>query len=266
MRIGQLAESAGTTTRTVRHYHRLGLLAEPQRLANGYREYTTSDLVRLMRIRWLAGSGVPLGSVAAVLAEQRSGADERDVVADLRALLEAVESEQAALARRHARLSAMLAEAQRGYPISALPGELAAAMNAAVDTAPSPAVGAALRLERDLLEAAVLTGAAPETFVTGFSTMLTDDRAREEYLGLLSAWAELEGREPDSVADRIDALVRRMLEFHERGGVEFDVPDQAAVEAGAFGVEDIVPDRAQRAVVLRVLEELSVRFGVRGSG
>ncbi|MGW5076600.1 MerR family DNA-binding transcriptional regulator [Rhodococcus sp. NPDC004095] len=31
MRIGQLADAAGTTPRTVRHYYRLGLLEEPQR-------------------------------------------------------------------------------------------------------------------------------------------------------------------------------------------------------------------------------------------
>lgn len=37
MRRGQLAEIARTTTRTVRHYHRFGLLNEPQRRSNGYR-------------------------------------------------------------------------------------------------------------------------------------------------------------------------------------------------------------------------------------
>lgn len=77
-RIGQPAEIVGTTTRTVRHYPRLGLLAEPRRLANGYREYAIGDVVRLMRIRWLVNSGVPLGSVAAILAEQNSGEDELD--------------------------------------------------------------------------------------------------------------------------------------------------------------------------------------------
>ncbi|WP_067862163.1 MerR family transcriptional regulator [Nocardia shimofusensis] len=260
MRIGQLAEAAGTTTRTVRHYHRLGLLAEPRRLANGYREYAMGDLVRLMRIRWLASSGVPLGSVAAVLAEERSSADQRDVLADLRALLAVVESEQALLARRHARLTAMLAEAEQGQPISALPRELATALNGAVDSASSPAVGAMLRLERDLLEAAVLSGAEPE-FVTGFAEMLADAESRAGYLALLSEWVELEGREPDSATTQIDALVRRMLESHRRGLVEFDMPEAAGVESGAFSLEEVVPDRAQREVVRRFLEQVSARSG-----
>lgn len=40
MRIGELAAAVGVTTRTVRHYHHLGLLPEPERLSNGYRNYT----------------------------------------------------------------------------------------------------------------------------------------------------------------------------------------------------------------------------------
>ncbi|MFD0852085.1 MerR family DNA-binding transcriptional regulator, partial [Actinomadura adrarensis] len=39
MRIGELAALVGVSTRTVRHYHHLGLLPEPERRANGYREY-----------------------------------------------------------------------------------------------------------------------------------------------------------------------------------------------------------------------------------
>lgn len=39
MRIGEFAELVGVTTRTVRHYHHIGLLPEPDRSANGYRIY-----------------------------------------------------------------------------------------------------------------------------------------------------------------------------------------------------------------------------------
>ncbi|WP_399921406.1 MerR family transcriptional regulator [Streptomyces kanamyceticus] len=44
---GQLAELAGTTTKTVRHYHETGLLDEPERAPNGYKRYGVSHLVRL---------------------------------------------------------------------------------------------------------------------------------------------------------------------------------------------------------------------------
>jgi len=65
--IGQLASYAGVTIRTVRHYHQVGLLAEPERDSSGYRSYGAGDVVRLIRIRTLAEAGVPLASVQEML-------------------------------------------------------------------------------------------------------------------------------------------------------------------------------------------------------
>lgn len=59
----QLAELAGTTLKTVRHYHRLGLLEEPARSANGYKRYGVTHLVRVMGIRRLTDLGVPLADI-----------------------------------------------------------------------------------------------------------------------------------------------------------------------------------------------------------
>jgi DNA-binding transcriptional MerR regulator len=49
MRIGELAGLVGISTRAIRHYHHVGLLAEPARTANGYREYSLRDAVELAR-------------------------------------------------------------------------------------------------------------------------------------------------------------------------------------------------------------------------
>ncbi|MEV6868753.1 MerR family transcriptional regulator [Streptosporangium subroseum] len=62
----ELAELAGTTVNTIRHYHRLGLLDEPERRYNGYKQYGVQDLVRLLRIRRLAELGVPLSQIGEV--------------------------------------------------------------------------------------------------------------------------------------------------------------------------------------------------------
>jgi len=62
----ELAELAGTTVNTIRHYHRLGLLDEPERRANGYKQYGARDLVRLLRIRRLVDLGVPLSQIDGV--------------------------------------------------------------------------------------------------------------------------------------------------------------------------------------------------------
>ncbi|MGA5771149.1 MerR family transcriptional regulator [Streptomyces pseudogriseolus] len=58
--IGQAAAFVGITVKTVRHYHRLGLLTEPERDHSGYRRYGSADLLRLVQVRALAGAGVPL--------------------------------------------------------------------------------------------------------------------------------------------------------------------------------------------------------------
>lgn len=46
-RIGQLAKLSGLTPETIRFYEKEGLLKEPERMANGYRLYSTADLGRL---------------------------------------------------------------------------------------------------------------------------------------------------------------------------------------------------------------------------
>ncbi|MBE1582189.1 MerR family transcriptional regulator [Nonomuraea angiospora] len=59
----ELAELAGTTVNTIRHYHRLGLLEEPERRYNGYKQYGVPHLVCLLRIRRLVELGVPLSEI-----------------------------------------------------------------------------------------------------------------------------------------------------------------------------------------------------------
>lgn len=65
--IGQLAAYAGVTVRAVRHYHRIGLLPEPERNESGYRTYDADAVVRLIQIHTLAGAGVPLARVQELL-------------------------------------------------------------------------------------------------------------------------------------------------------------------------------------------------------
>ncbi|MGR4878139.1 MerR family transcriptional regulator [Streptomyces sp. LARHCF249] len=68
--ISQFAATAGVTVRTVRHYHHVGLLPEPERDASGYRRYSAQAAVDLIRIRTLADAGVPLARIDALLHAQ----------------------------------------------------------------------------------------------------------------------------------------------------------------------------------------------------
>jgi DNA-binding transcriptional MerR regulator len=67
MRSSELASLAGVTVRTLRHYHQVGVLPEPSRAVNGYREYGVHHLIRVLRIRRVAALGVPLERVGEVL-------------------------------------------------------------------------------------------------------------------------------------------------------------------------------------------------------
>lgn len=59
----EVASLAGTTVNTVRHYHRVGLLEEPDRMSNGYKKYQVRHLVRLLQIRRLRDLGVPIDNI-----------------------------------------------------------------------------------------------------------------------------------------------------------------------------------------------------------
>ena len=81
----ELADLAGTTVNTVRHYHRLGLLEVPERRVNGYKQYGVRDLVCLLRIRRLVDLGVPLAQIGDV----SGGATDRELLSTLDAELAA---------------------------------------------------------------------------------------------------------------------------------------------------------------------------------
>lgn len=121
-----VARLAGTTLRTVRHYHEIGLLDEPERLPNGYKVYRTEHLVRLLQIRRLTGLGFSLAAIAAM----EDGAD------DLDEALSAVDDELAATITRLAEARREIAQLRRRPVPTDLPFAISAA---ATDARLSPA-------------------------------------------------------------------------------------------------------------------------------
>lgn len=65
--IGQAAAFVGVTVKTVRPYHKLGPVAEPERDSSGYRRYGCRELPQLVRVRTLAAAGAPLAETGAML-------------------------------------------------------------------------------------------------------------------------------------------------------------------------------------------------------
>ena len=74
MRIREAATAAGVPTQTIRFYERRGLLPEPQRGSNGYREYDDAVLARLAFIRSGQAAGLTLVEVASILDLRGEGA------------------------------------------------------------------------------------------------------------------------------------------------------------------------------------------------
>lgn len=99
--IGQLAAYAGVTQRTVRHYHQIGLLPEPQRDSSGYRSYGAQAVVDLIRIRTLAEAGVPLARVRELLeaGEEEFAAAVADIDRRLRAEIRQLQEHRRRIAR-----------------------------------------------------------------------------------------------------------------------------------------------------------------------
>lgn len=73
--IAEVAKLTGTTSRTLRHYAHVGLLAPSRVGAGGYRYYDEDALVRLQRILLLRHLGLGLPEIASVLARETSETD-----------------------------------------------------------------------------------------------------------------------------------------------------------------------------------------------
>ena len=94
----ELADLAGTTVNTVRHYHRVGLMPVPERRGNGYKQYGVRDLVRLLRIRRLVELGVPLSEVGELGAGESSVEVLRELDAELAQRMEKLAQARASIA------------------------------------------------------------------------------------------------------------------------------------------------------------------------
>jgi len=98
----QLADVAGVTLRSIRHWHSVGLLPEPERLSNGYKQYTSLHLVLVLRIARLANLGFTLEDIAAMLDSEERGRE------SLRGLRTEIDSRIAELVRIRAEIDELV--------------------------------------------------------------------------------------------------------------------------------------------------------------
>lgn len=212
MRIGEIAALVGVTPRAVRHYHHLGLLPEPVRRSNGYREYGMREAVLLARIRRLTGLGLGLDEVRDVLADDEG----RELVEVLEELDQDLGRQEVVVRERRARLAGLLAEARAGRlsaegPVSPELTRLLAGLGEAPD---SPMA------VRDREHLAFLDAVVPEEKRGSLMAALHGMREHAgEVYGLLDSLADVEPDDPRvaRAAAALAALLPDHLAVHFPG-------------------------------------------------
>ncbi|MBI0294339.1 MerR family transcriptional regulator [Streptomyces sp. PRKS01-29] len=246
MRIGEIAALVGVTSRTVRHYHHIGLLPEPLRRANGYRVYTLRDAVLLARIRRLTELGLALDEVRDVLADE-AGRELAEVLGELDADLARQEHE---IQQRRRVLAALLdGPLTPDAPLSPALAEL-------LKAAPATSSPTAAKDREHLM---LLEGMVGGDAVYAALRPLAEDPA---VLPMYERLDELEGAAADD--PRIAPLAEELAAA---------VPDEvlAAIPDGGPTVtgfeQALLADYspAQAEVVRRVMAELTGRRGGRAS-
>jgi DNA-binding transcriptional MerR regulator len=236
--ISQLAAYAGVTVRAVRHYHKIGLLAEPERDDSGYRTYDAAAVVRLIRIRTLAGAGVPLARVQELL---DAGTEEfadgiQEIDKDLRAKIRRLQGTRKRLA--------MLAAGEHLALPQSVVDYLDRLRGLGVDER-------YLELERDawIMVAAQMPDLI-DSVIAGKHEQL-DDPDMVRLYRLLSDVLDWPADDPRVVelADMLERLMIRAVEAGETGADDFDDPFAELLDATMIQASPV----AER--VLAILEE-----------
>ncbi|MFV0532661.1 MAG: MerR family transcriptional regulator [Cumulibacter sp.] len=218
MKIGAFAQAGRTTARALRHYHQLGLLPEPARRSNGYREYQFTDLVRLLRITWLTRAGVPLGKVADIL---READDDRDAAGpdagapdaltrDLALVAMTIEAERDRLNPQLSALAQIHDAVDERRALSALPTALSAALDHVADAAEGPQ-REVIERDREMLEVLALSGELRQEMVQAYAALAEDPAQLAEALRIGADFAAIEGKRVGDVEPEIAALVEAMV-------------------------------------------------------
>ncbi|WP_371791908.1 MerR family transcriptional regulator [Streptomyces sp. NBC_01471] len=117
MKISELSQHTGISSRSLRYYEQLGLL-HPRRLPNGYRDYSEESLVCAERVRDLLRSGLgteaikDIGCCFTGAGESLRAKADTELAAGLARELENIQSRIDILTRHRDAIQAHLAEAR----------------------------------------------------------------------------------------------------------------------------------------------------------
>ncbi|WP_053383916.1 MerR family transcriptional regulator [Leucobacter celer] len=234
----QLADLTGVTLRSIRHWHEVGLIPEPERLSNGYKQYTARHLVLALRIARLTSLGFTLEHVAAMLDSEDQG---QESLLGLRAELDSRITE---LTRIRSDLDELVA---RGISPDLSPEALLAL------EALGPGPGS-----RNV--AILLARLLPKEDMPGFAEAMqrTPDALHRLNADLLNLPAETTEAEIRALAEQGAALITAFLT--ERGDALPRFDARVGEQIGAEAMTALVNEQmnpAQRRVMMLIIERLT---------
>ncbi|MDO5499829.1 MAG: MerR family transcriptional regulator [Propionibacteriaceae bacterium] len=252
MRISDCAELTGTTVRTIRYYHQIGLLPVP--VGRGVRrDYGLDHIARILRIRWLADAGLSLDAVADLLAAEERSELDTDVpephayaasLRDLRATGRSIDERMAQLQSQRRRISALIAMAEEGRELTALPAALETFYDRIAAAATDPGARKVLQRERRLAEMFAQRGLMPKRVTHLIDALTPEDLAM--VVDFYTRYARLAELPADAVSAEIDDLVATMVRWSA---------DNREITAGML---DILPAWARRPRSMAALVNFSV--------
>ncbi|WP_308799600.1 helix-turn-helix domain-containing protein [Agromyces silvae] len=234
----QLADLTGVTLRSIRHWHDIGLLPEPERRSNGYKQYTSSHLVLALRIARLTGLGFSLEQVARMLRSEEHGEE------SLRVLRTELDTRIAALERIRSEVDDLLG---LGISPDVSPEALLAMEVLGRDTA-----------SRNV--AIVLAHLMPREDTLAFVEALRD--APEEFLRINEALMALPADADDAaiadLADHAATTLTAFLDVHD-GAIPDPVGGRPELSDAGVLSEVITEymNSAQRRAMQRIVEHLA---------
>ncbi|MFF1275886.1 MerR family transcriptional regulator [Streptomyces marokkonensis] len=121
MKISEASRVSGVSARSLRHYEHEGLIV-PGRFSNGFRDYCQSTLDRVLVIRSLLESGLPVRLIREVLPSLTDGSDAgtdavcAEFLHEVQGYRDRLAARIAVLSDQQAALDAYLREARRTDP------------------------------------------------------------------------------------------------------------------------------------------------------
>lgn len=191
MKISEVAAIVGCTPRAIRHYHQIGVLEEPPRLSNGYRNYRITDIAAIVRIRALIAAGIPIESASQTI--------------DLHAALQSLDNRIQSLERQRAQLLRYLTE---GFGI---PEPIATKLRSTVPAA-----------EFEMWELMAFSGITTEKTWQVVEQNLNNPHLVANTLRFYALWSDLSDSDFDEAALLIDdSIMKDIWQTFREGDLSF---------------------------------------------